>query len=241
MHKSVEGIVVLFRFLTAMKQFIVVIFIFLSGVLSADVRTFKDSQGNTLDGELVSATDKEAKIRKKDGSIVSVRVDRLSKEDQAFVKEHRTSFIKKLLGKGAAANTGAVAKDGPAGRIVQFVKDNLGNQVGNGECWTLANEAFKNANIKRPGKDLRVWGRLVDHTKEELQPGDIVELNGAVFGNGMKFYGNHTSVVVAADKRGNFTVMEQNINGKRFVQQRTYQLSDLKSGSLKFYRYVGKS
>ena len=86
----------------------------------------------------------------------------LSKEDQDYIAKERTSrmeAIRKELSEKTEANS---AKD-TIEKIVAFVKTNKGKQVGNGECWTLANEAFKAAEAKRPaGKGLRVWGRVVD-------------------------------------------------------------------------------
>src|SRR5438552_529643 len=53
-------------------------------------------------------------------------------------------------------------------KVVEFCKKNAGEQVGNGECWTLANEALKAAGAKSsaaykdtPNKSDYVWGDLV--------------------------------------------------------------------------------
>src|SRR5436190_5805959 len=71
----------------------------------------------------------------------------------------------------------ATAKPGdvePGPKLVEYCKGKKGQQVGNGECWTLADEAFKAHALQRPGGALRVWGRVVDPKKERPEPGDIV-------------------------------------------------------------------
>ena len=37
--------------------------------------------------------------------------------------------------------------------VLDYAHGKLGQQVGNGECWTLAFEALKDAGAKRPGQD----------------------------------------------------------------------------------------
>ena len=53
----------------------------------------------------------------------------------------------------------------PAPRVAAYCLAQHGRKVGNGECWTLADEAFKSAGTRRPGKDMRVWGRVVNPAK----------------------------------------------------------------------------
>ena len=113
-------------------------------------------------------------------------------------------------------------------------------QVGDGECWTLADQAFRKAKIKRPGGDMRVWGRQVDYKKEAPQAGDIVELEGVHFASGMRFDNKHTSVIVKTRGKYRITVCEQNISGNKTVQEREYDLRGVKSGTVKIYRYEAK-
>src|SRR4051812_31163778 len=46
--------------------------------------------------------------------------------------------------------------------IVAFARQSFGKQIGNGECWTLADKALKVAGAKAP--DVYVWGRALDPT-----------------------------------------------------------------------------
>ena len=73
-----------------------------------------------------------------------------------------------------------------------------GRKVGNGQCWTLAEQARKKAGIERRGS--RDWGKKVD-TKEVL-PGDVMEIDrGAETG--------HTAVVYS-NERGKIYLIHQN-------------------------------
>ncbi len=119
--------------------------------------------------------------------------------------------------------------------ITKFCKSKLGKQVGNGECWTLADEAFKACGLKRPGADMRVWGKIVDHKKEKLQPGDIVEFRSARFSDGGFTAPEHTAVVVKGGKRS-IVVAEQNWGGNKTVHERAMDLGGLVSGTLIIYR-----
>ena len=99
---------------------------------------------------------------------------------------------------------GLAAADEPTKneKIVAFAKGKLGEQVGNGECWTLAHEAVKAAGAKSsgaykdsPAKGDYVWGKLVygvgikdgklyeENTTDKLkpEPGDIIQFRDAKF------------------------------------------------------------
>ncbi len=79
-----------------------------------------------------------------------------------------------------------------------------GKKVGNGECWTLAEEAFKFAGLKRQDRPgVREWGRVVDWKNEEVQPGDILELKDVRFSKSMTG-ANHTAVIMFKGRGGNF-------------------------------------
>ncbi|MEM7393407.1 MAG: hypothetical protein AAF492_13770, partial [Verrucomicrobiota bacterium] len=120
-------------------------------------------------------------------------------------------------------------------KIVQFARDNMGKQVGNGECWTLANEAYKTAGIRRPGPGMRGWGREIDWTAELAVPGDILEMEHAVF-PGSRSGAAHTAVIVGCEEKGIVTVLHQNW-GRKTVAQGSYNLHNLKSGKVKILRY----
>lgn len=152
------------------------------------------------------------------------------------------------------------AADKPADKIVEYAKSQLGKQVGNGECWTLANEAMKTAGTKSsfnftdtPNKGDYVWGTLSfglegKGAKEtgalkDVKPGDVMQFRDAKFsgrkGNGTYTMtaSHHTAVVLKADTTAKtITILHQNWNGKKTVAEETLTLGDLKDGWIKVYR-----
>lgn len=123
----------------------------------------------------------------------------------------------------------------PAPRVAAYCVAQKGRKVGNGECWTLADEAFKSAGARRPGRDMRVWGRRVDPVKETIKPGDIVEFQSARFSDGIITGSAHTAVVVKGGGREGFTIAEQNW-GRKTVRLREMSLTTLVSGKVMVYR-----
>src|SRR3954470_20102853 len=85
-------------------------------------------------------------------------------------------------------------------KVLDYAKKKLGEQVGNGECWTLANDAVLAAGGKSspsytdsPAAGDYVWGELVygaavkdgklteEGAKKTIAPGDIVQYRDAKF------------------------------------------------------------
>jgi hypothetical protein len=143
----------------------------------------------------------------------------------------------------------------------------VGKKVGGGECSSLAYAALKAAGAKElndfnnnPGDGDYVWGRHVYTVTAQqgtaveeaaggnkIKPGDVVQFRDATFEgrqNGRSYsmaYGHHTAVVLKMNRRtGVMKILEQNVNGKRYVQQGTLVLKDLRSGWLRVYRPVRK-
>ncbi|WP_353722895.1 hypothetical protein [Dyadobacter sp. 676] len=141
--------------------------------------------------------------------------------------------------------------------VAQFAQTNLGNQVGNGECWTLAERALQSAGARtsteimgRIGPDDNyVWGDAV--TAASLEVGDIIQFRNYSF----RFEGSdgswseesrphHTAIVASIDTSGAVEVFECNVNGSKKVQRnrlylRTGALSGgsvTVSGQMWFYR-----
>ncbi|MES2660131.1 MAG: hypothetical protein V4689_16025 [Verrucomicrobiota bacterium] len=123
----------------------------------------------------------------------------------------------------------------PGPRIAAYCVKQSGKKVGNGECWTLANEAFISAGARRPGSDMRVWGRVVNPARESLMPGDIIEFESARFSDGIITGSAHTAVVVTGGSQERFSVAEQNW-GKKTVRIREMDLTKRVSGKVIVYR-----
>jgi hypothetical protein len=124
----------------------------------------------------------------------------------------------------------------PGRKVVNYCKENMGKQIGNGECWTLADEAFKACAIRRPGAEIRVWGRVVDPKKERPQPGDIVEFRAVEFSDGSKTGPEHTAVIIKVQGRERFTVAQQNWGGHKTVRDQQMNIDRLKGGQVIIYR-----
>lgn len=123
----------------------------------------------------------------------------------------------------------------PAARIAAYCVARKGQTVGNGECWTLADEAFKAAGARRPGSNMRVWGRLVNPAREAIRPGDVVEFQSARFSDGIITGSTHTAVVVKGGSQGHFIIAEQNW-GRKTVRFREMSMTRLVAGRVMIYR-----
>lgn len=119
--------------------------------------------------------------------------------------------------------------------IVEFCRKNNGLKVGDGECWTLANEAFKATGKRRPGAATRVWGRVVDYKAEGVRPGDIVEFKSALFPGGYITGSKHTAIVAQGGK-DQIIIAEQNMAGSRNVAFRPINLNSKIRGNVTVYR-----
>jgi len=137
-----------------------------------------------------------------------------------------------------ASREGEVFTPPPPGSMdmVRFCRKNEGKKVGDGECWALANESFKAAGKKRPSRDLRVWGRLVDHQREQVRAGDVIEFQNAYFSERILTGPNHTAVVIQSGPGKRFTVAEQKFNRQKKVSFREMSLDTLVSGNVRVYR-----
>ncbi len=139
--------------------------------------------------------------------------------------------------KGAAADSTSSSSTARRAGIVAFCAKNRGKAVGNGECWTLANEAFKQVGAKRPDGELRVWGRMLNLKREAPAPGDILECDRTRFADGSYTPGNHTAVIIGTTStQGVVKIAEQNFAGKRKVTERLLDLNGVQSGRIFVYR-----
>ena len=179
-----------------------------------------------------------------------------------------------LIGTAALAITfssrGATPR-APAGpslgqKVVDFCRQHLGEQVGEGECAHLAGAALKAAGAKNRGPDNPnagdyVWGNLVLTIEAgeggpkttgkiaDLLPGDVIQFRDTKFawktrnGHYTQSAAHHTAVLETVAQDGTpltMKVFEQNFNGKRFVMESTLRPLDLKEGWLRFYRPVAQ-
>jgi hypothetical protein len=129
-----------------------------------------------------------------------------------------------------AAPAASPAKPGESSdlnrKILAYCADHMGQQVADGECANLVNEAYKAVGAKRrkdvpapPGLALKdddyVWGRLLKPTDEVL-PGDVIQLRDVkiVKKTGSRTHTetmtHHTAVVQKVLGKNHFAVLHQN-------------------------------
>jgi hypothetical protein len=149
-------------------------------------------------------------------------------------------------------------------KVLAFARSKVGEQLGNGECWTLANDAILSAGGRSspayrdfPDRGDHVWGDLVyavtakdgkltDDTTagKKMAPGDIVQFRDARFegprpggGTYSMTAPHHTAVVAAVGADGKtLGILHQNWSGKKTVAEATTALRDLKGGWVRVYR-----
>ncbi len=126
-------------------------------------------------------------------------------------------------------------------RVLDYAKKNAGQQVGNGECWTLANEALRAAGTQHPA--VMVWGRKLSPGEEPI-PGNVIQFTSVTFHSkkGTWHYGspNHTAIVVQVVSPGVFLLLQQNMGGKKTVSEDTIDLAAKTEGELAIYRPMAK-
>lgn len=206
-----------------------------TGFIFGEERTFTDTAGRTLVAELKSATDDAVTVRRKDGRIFTIAMETLSEEDRSYVRTWRAG-----RDAGQARRDAAVAArlEGIERRrkIADFCQRHHRKQVGNGECWTLADQAFQASGATRPDGQARVWGRVVDFRKEPVEAGDIVEFRHAeITGYGITGP-EHTAVVIKGGRRGRCTLAEQNWGGVKTVRHVEVNLAATVAGEVMVYR-----
>ena len=146
-------------------------------------------------------------------------------------------------------------------QIVKFCKENMGKQVGNGQCSALAKYALEAAGARPRQKNSDSpsggWGRLVlflevtervpkeTGSRRDIKPGDIIQFRDAKMkgkkasGRGYytKGFKQHTAVVSEVGNRGRIVkIYHQNSSGRKFVMEGSLMLDDLQTGWMRFYR-----
>lgn len=125
-------------------------------------------------------------------------------------------------------------------KVIAFVKNVVGKKVGKGECWDLAAEALSSAGAKwTPPYS---FGKMIDYKKDLLFQGDIIQISNVVMESRSDTaitrwkMVQHTAILFEIGIKGSVQVAEQNVNGVRKVMISTWNLNDIKSGNMQFYR-----
>jgi predicted phage tail protein len=142
-------------------------------------------------------------------------------------------------------------------KVVDFAAARLGQQVGGGECTHLVEAALQAAGARTTfdygvtGLDADyVWGDLVtayragDNTAvlASVRPGDIIQYRNVEIREGFSLWSfpHHTAIVKESLGNGKFTILEQNVNGERWVHESTTNLAAMTGGVVWIYRPVQK-
>jgi hypothetical protein len=152
--------------------------------------------------------------------------------------------------------------------VATWCESQMGTQVGNGECWTLANDALKAVATSRTSAGQEpcmasqafVHGGLIfsylpavssspnppGGIKEAgVARGDIIQFLSAHFKDGgrQQWAGmpDHTSVITGVKADGTLEVVEQNSGGVKIVKRGSYEMGQLVGGEVRIFRPVGKS
>ena len=122
--------------------------------------------------------------------------------------------------------------------IVAWAVAQLGKKVGNGECWTLIAEAFKQVGAEPPRG--YVFGREIP--LEDATPGDILQFTSARFETARyyKILGlpDHTAIIYSISGNSTF-LLHQNFGSKK-VTTLDVDFRNLVSGSVRAYRPAPK-
>lgn len=133
-------------------------------------------------------------------------------------------------------------------RTARWSEDQCGHKVGDGECWTLAAEAVKQAGAL-PAQNY-VFGAVmlsqVDNqvvaSSGPMLRGDIAQFSAAKFssGNRRSETGEHHTAVITDVDNSVIHVVEQNVQGSP-VQVGSYDLATMTSGRIDIYRPMSEA
>ncbi|KAL2074335.1 hypothetical protein VTL71DRAFT_8113 [Oculimacula yallundae] len=151
--------------------------------------------------------------------------------------------------------------------VASWSESQMGVQVGNGECWTLANEALKAvaASCKSYNQEPCMSSQSLIHGHilytyiplQSPQPipaggileagvarGDIIQILKARFesrNGAWQTAGDpdHTAVITGVESDGKLRVVQQNVGGKKVVMEGTYDMDEMTSGEVRIFRAVG--
>lgn len=129
---------------------------------------------------------------------------------------------------------------GLAQSILNFARGRRNTQVGDGECWTLAETTLRNAGAQTSNDIMGssnvtadadyVWGDQIQAT--DVRPGDIIQFRNYRYdisddsSSAWEERPHHTAIVDSVSPGGVVMVLEANVGGSRRVQRNRLYLRD---------------
>lgn len=125
-------------------------------------------------------------------------------------------------------------------KVVEYALSQKGKTVGNGQCWTLAAEALKQAGARRSGA--YGFGKQLG-PRDAILPGDVLQFEEASFrAPSAASMPHHTAIVAEVLGPETLKIVHQNFGrAGKTVSLLTIDLQGLVSGSVTIYRPRGSS
>jgi|GEM_PF-1372888 hypothetical protein len=119
--------------------------------------------------------------------------------------------------------------------VLNFAANNIGNRIGRGECWDLADQALRAVGAE-PAQGYTFGDRI---NVNDVIPGDILQFTSVRFDEPgywvIMGVPNHTAVVQAVGEDRLF-ILQQNFAGKRYVTTYDINPDSMTSGTLEAFR-----
>jgi hypothetical protein len=133
-------------------------------------------------------------------------------------------------------------------KVLEYLQQVIGHQVGSGECWDLAAAAldYSGAHLDRSSQEsIYVFGRAYDPMGEVAYPGDIMQFKGVKLEYEkdnmivLESMPHHTAIIYEVLGDRHFRIAHQNTRfSGRKVGVSTLHLDHVQSGTILFYRPV---
>jgi hypothetical protein len=171
------------------------------------------------------------------------------------IVKNATAVLFGLAALTIAAEKAAAYDPALNAKVVSFARSKLGQQVGDGQCWALADQALAAAGAHRPGRDgyaAYVFGQSYHPTPYwtyhghrlpayiAVQPGDVIQFEGVkfVYPNGSWYEFPHHTAIVLGRSGNKIEVIHQNVNGVMQVSTMTLDMAAKKQGTMTFFHPV---
>ncbi len=131
-------------------------------------------------------------------------------------------------------------------KVIEYVETVVGKQVDRGECWDLAAAALDHSGAyldRSSKKNIYVFGKTINPTKESVYPGDIMQFENVRLEYTQDNYiitenmPHHTAIIYEVIDKGHYKLAHQNtsFSGKK-VGLSDFMTGHVKGGKIIYYR-----